>query len=222
MSDVKAEPVSFCLNGLSRYAFGDRWRLGVECEVQDCDVDPWGTLEPFGSFWLWVEGRAIGNTDVSEQLVAGFSRLRASARYSGQRADDRFPGMTNLDKLDAVRWVGWGDDDEFRPELWGGLSLDQARTEDVRPYWVFPPGESPFFDEWEAILLEREMIETLVWRHQRGGLSSSHEVELPLGLFSYVCTRACDWFDRLRQERMGSTLREPKEGERPRFLKRIY
>ena len=50
MSEVKAEPVSFCINGLSRFAFGDRWRFGVECEVQDCDVDPWGTLQPFGSF----------------------------------------------------------------------------------------------------------------------------------------------------------------------------
>jgi hypothetical protein len=38
MSDVKAEPVSFCLNGLSRYAFGDRWRFGVECEVQDSSI----------------------------------------------------------------------------------------------------------------------------------------------------------------------------------------
>jgi len=222
MSDVKAEPVSFCLNRLSRYAFGDRWSFGVECEVQDCDVDPWGTLQPFGSFWLWVEGRAIGNTDVSEQLVSGFSTLRASVRYSGRRADSRFPGITNIDKLNLVRWVGWGDDDEFRPELWGGRSLDQARTEDVKPYWVVPRGDGPFFDDWEAILLEREMTETLVWRHQRGGFSSSQEVELPLGLFSEVGTRACDWFDRLQQERMGSTLRELKEGERPRLLKRIY
>ena len=103
MSDVNAEPVSFCLNGRSRYAFGDRWRFGIECEVQHCEVDPWGTLEPFGSFWLWVKGRAIGNTDVSEQLVSGFSRLRASRRCSGRRTDDRFPGMTNLDKLDFVR-----------------------------------------------------------------------------------------------------------------------
>jgi hypothetical protein len=221
MSDLKSEPVSFCLNGLSRYTFGDRWRFGVECEVQDRDMDPWGTLQPFGSFWLWVGGRAIGNTDVSEQLVLGFSTLRASVRYSGQRPDARFFGMTNLDKLSLVRWVGWGDDDEFRPELWGRRSLDEARTEHVEPYWVVPPGNSPFFDDWEAILLEREMTETLVWRHQRGGFSSSQEFELSPGLFSEVCTRACDWFDRLQQERMGSTLQEPIEGERPRLLKRI-
>lgn len=131
MSEVKAEPASFSVNGLSRYVFGDRWRFGVECEVQDCDVDPWGTLQPFGSLWLWIEGRAIGNTDVSEQLVLAFSTLRASVRCAGRRADARFPGMTNLDKLDAVRWVRWGDDDEFRPELWGGKNLDEARAEDV-------------------------------------------------------------------------------------------
>ena len=130
--------------------------------------------------------------------------------------------MTNLDKLDLVRWVGWGDDDEFRPELWGGRSLDQARTEDVKPYWVVPPGDSPFFDNWEAILLEQEMSETLVWRYQRGVFSYSREVELPMGLFSEVCTSACDWFDRIQRERMGSTLRESKEGEKPQLLERIY
>jgi hypothetical protein len=222
MSNLEAEPVSFCLNGASRYAFGNRWSFGIECEVQDCDMDPWGTLEPFGSIWLWAEGRAIGNTNYSEQLVLGFSTLRTSVRYSGGRPDNRFPGMTNLDKLNAVRWVGWGDDDEFRPELWGGLSLDQARTEDVEPYWVIPPGHSPLFDGWEAILLEREMAETLVWKYEQRGFSTSQEAELPLGLFSEVCTIACDWFDNLQRERMGSTLREPKEDERPRLLKRIY
>ena len=138
MSDVKAEPASFSLNGLSRYAFGDRWRFGVECEVQDRDVDPWGTLQPFGSFWLWVEGRAIGNTDVSEMLVLGFSTLRASTLGAGRRAEDQIPGTANLDKLDAVRWVGYGDDEDFRPELWGGKSSNEARAEDVQPYWVVP------------------------------------------------------------------------------------
>jgi len=30
----------------------------------------------------------------------------------------------------------------------------KKRTEDVKPYWVVPPGDSPFFDDWEAILLD--------------------------------------------------------------------
>ena len=184
-------------------------------------------VEARSSRWLHVSKRSsrrflTATRSPVRPLVLGFSTLRASVRYSGRRADNRFPGMTNLDKLNLVRWVRWGDDDEFRPELWGGRCPEQARTEDVKPYSVVPPGDSPFLVDWEAMLLEREMSETLVWRHQRAGFSSSQEVELPLGLFSEICTRACDWFDRLQQERMGSTLREPKEGERPRFPKRIY
>jgi hypothetical protein len=59
----------------TRFMFGDRWRYGIECEVQDGDVDPWGSREPFGSFWFWVGGRAIGNTAVAEQLIHGFGPL---------------------------------------------------------------------------------------------------------------------------------------------------
>lgn len=222
MSDPKAEPVSFCLGGVTRYSFGDRWHFGIECEVQDCDVDPWGTLEPFGSFWLWVDGRAIGNTNESEQLTLAFSQLRSSARYAGQRLDDRFPGMSNLDKLNFVRWVRWGEDDEFSGERWGGRHLDMARTEDVESYWVIPPGHSPFFDGWEAILLEGETTETLVWRYWRKETVECEEAAVQSGTFAEVCLKACDWFDRLRVKRMGSTLRVPEPGERPRFLRRIY
>lgn len=222
MFDSEAEPVSFSLEGLSRHSFGDRWRFGIECEVQDCDVDPWGTLEPFGSFWLWAEGRTIGNTDVSEQLTLAFSRLRSSASYAGQRPDNRFLGMSNTDKLNFVRWVGYGEDHEFCAERWGGRCLDGARAEDVKSYWVIPPGDSPFFDDWEAILLERETAETLVWRYQRRERRECVEVAVPSGMFAEVCQKACDWFDRLRSERMGETLRVPEPGERPRFLRRIY
>jgi|SRR5579859_182738 len=222
MFDPKAEPVSFCVGGLRRYAFGDRWHFGVECEVQDCDVDPWGTLEPFGSFWLWVGGRTVGNTDVSEQLTIAFSQLRSSAGYAGQRTDDRFPRMSNADKLDFVRWVGWGEDHEFRAERWGSRCLDKARAEDVESYWVVPPGRSPFFDNWEAILLEGETTETLVWRHQQKGFAECEEAAVHSGKFAEVCLKACDWFDGLRVERMGSTLRAPKPDKRPRLLKPIY
>jgi hypothetical protein len=181
MVDPRTDPVSFCHGGLSRFAFGDRWYFGMECEVQDCDVDPWGTLEPFGSFWLWAEGRTIGNPDVSEQLTLAFSQLRSSAGYAGQRPDDRFPGMNNIDKLDFVRWVGYGEDHEFCAERWGGRCLEEARAEDVESYWVIPPGHSPFFDDWEAILLEGETTETLIWRHQRRGLAECAEIAVCSG-----------------------------------------
>jgi hypothetical protein len=222
MVDPKPEPVSFYLEGQTRYAFGDRWQFGIECEVQDCDVDPWGTLQPFGSFWLWVGGRAIGNTDVSEQLTIAFSQLRSSARFAGKRSGARFPGMSNVDKLDFVRWVGWGEDHEFCAERWGHRNLDEARAEDVGSYWVVPPGHSPSFDNWEVILLEEETTETLIWRYQKEGLAECEEATVPSGTFAEICLNACDWFDRLQVQRMGSTLREPEPDQKPRFLPRIY
>lgn len=39
--------------GSERFMFGDRWRFGIECEVQNCELDPWGSPEPYGSLWLW-------------------------------------------------------------------------------------------------------------------------------------------------------------------------
>jgi hypothetical protein len=222
MTDLKVEPASFSLEGRSRYAFGDRWQFSVECEVQHCEVNPWGTLDPFGSCWLWVEGRAIGNTDASEMLTLAFSQLRSSAGFAGQRTDQRFPGMSNLDKLDFIRWVGWGEDDAFQAERWGRKNLKEARAEDVKPYWVFPPGYSPFFDDWGAILIEGETTETLVWQHQGRELYEFAEARLQPGMFVDVCSKACDWFEGYRAERMGSTLRVPEPGERPRLLHRIY
>ena len=222
MFDPKAEPGSFRLGGMCRYAFGDRWNFGLECEIQDLDVDPWGTLEPFGSCWLWIRGRIMGNTDVSEQLTIAFSQLRSSLGKAGKRNDDRFPGMSNLDRLDFIRWVGWGDDHEFCAERWGGRHLDEARGEDVGSYWVVPPGHSPFFDDWEAILLEGETTETFAWRDQRKGTAECEEAAVPSGTFAEVCLKACDWFDGIRLKRMDTTLRAPESGERPRFLPRIY
>jgi hypothetical protein len=84
--------VSFTIDRLTRYMFGDRWRFGIECEVQDCEVDPWGTLEPFGSFWFRVGGRAVGNTDAAEQLVLAFSPLPQLALLSGNRRATALPG----------------------------------------------------------------------------------------------------------------------------------
>jgi hypothetical protein len=130
--------------------------------------------------------------------------------------------MSNVDKLDFVRWIRWGEDHEFCAERWGGRCLEEARTENVESYWVIPPGHSPFFDDWEAILLEGETTETLIWRRDRTGLAECAEVAVHSGTFAEVCLKACDWFDRLRVERMGSTLRVPEPGERPRFLPRIY
>jgi hypothetical protein len=68
--------------------------------VQDGELDPWGSREPFGSFWFWVDGRPIGNTHATEQLALAF--LPLASRATRRRPDARFGPISNLDKLNMV------------------------------------------------------------------------------------------------------------------------
>jgi hypothetical protein len=200
VSDKAPEsPASFSLNGLTRYSFGDRWQFGIEWEVRDCELDPWGTREPFGSFWFWVGGRVVGNTDAEEQLALAF--LPLAARLTRARPDARFQGMTNLEKLNLVIWVRFGEDEEFDSERWGRHAREQLRKQDFSQYEVVPRGDSPWCDGWEAILVEHDTTETFIWR--RCDMAEAHEVSLPRYLFANVASQACGWFERVRSERLG-------------------
>jgi hypothetical protein len=209
-------PASFRLHGLTRCSFGNRWQFGIECEVQDCELDPWGTREPFGSFWFWVGGEVVGNTDAEEQLALAF--LPLAQRFGRARPDRRFQGMTNLDKLNLVIWVRFGEDEDFDAERWGTHDSEQLRKEDLTQYEVVPRGDSPWCDGWEAILVEHDTTETFVWRNSRYNGAEVHEVSLPRNLFAEVASVACGWFDQLRRERLGP-ITHSVEGK-PRLLKR--
>jgi hypothetical protein len=201
-NDVDDEPLaSFHSHGLTRYCFGDRWGFAVECEVQDCERDPWGTLEPYGSFWLWVGGGVVGNPNHSEQLALAFSQLGWQARCSGKRPDARFHGMSSGDKLDLVIWARFGEDNEFDARRWPGEHPGRLRKEDLTPYEIVPPGNSPWSDGWEAILVERDTTEVFVWRGGRNE-TEVHEVFLPLGSVGTVLIEACNWFERFRAGRV--------------------
>jgi hypothetical protein len=205
------------LAGLSRHSFGDRWQFGIECEIQDREVDPWGSREPFGSFWLWVAGRVLGNTDAEEQLVLAFSPL--AHRLKRPRPDARFGNMSNIDKLDLVVWARFGEDEEFNGERWHASDRDQLRREDFTQYEVVPRGDSPWCDGWEAILVEDAASDTFIWRRWQDDAAELQEVTLPHGLFSEVATLACEWFEKLRVERLGP---EPLIQKKPRLVNRIY
>jgi hypothetical protein len=57
----------FKLENVTRYSFGDRWQFGIESEVRE------RAGEPAGSFWYWVGGQLVCNTDVEEFLAIAFS-----------------------------------------------------------------------------------------------------------------------------------------------------
>jgi hypothetical protein len=218
--DNAAVPVaSYKLDGLTRYMFGNRWSFGIECEVQDCEVDPWGTPEPFGSFWLWVGGRVVGNTDSAEQLILAFDRLPWLALHSGDRKAVALPGETLLDKLDFVVWARFGEDDAYDAERWGAHDVKALRGRQLGCYEVVPC-DSPWCDGWEAILVEQGDTETLIWRRRHGAVAEAQEASLPLGLFGKVALAASGWFVPFRRELVGRE--KPDTGEKPRLLKRLY
>lgn len=195
---------------LARHSFGNRWQFAVECEVQACERDPWGSREPFGSFWFWVGGRVVGNTDVAEQLATAFAPLSELARCSGDRPDARFEGMTNLQKLDLVIWARFGEDEDFDVEHWGTQNRDQVRHGDLEKYEVVWRGHSPYTDGWEAILVEQDTTETFIWRSWQGEVVEVQEVSLPRGLCGEVATLACQWFEPFRAERIGPEQRKDR------------
>jgi hypothetical protein len=200
--EATSPTMSSCrLAGLTRYTFGDRWQFGIECEVHDRELDPWGTREPFGSFWFWVAGRNVGNTDATEQLALAF--LPLAHRLRRPRPDARFAGMSNIDKLNMVIWVRFGEDEDFQGERWGCSNLGQLRQEDFTPYEVVPRGDSPWCDGWEAILVEDDIHDTFIWRRPHADAAEVQEISLPHNLFTEVTALACKWFEELRAARLG-------------------
>jgi len=84
-----------------RFMFGDRWRFGIECEVQGSEVDPWGSREPFGSFWFWVGGQVVGDPDIAEQLMHAFTPFYLPRHSHASRKASDVPGVSPLDKWGA-------------------------------------------------------------------------------------------------------------------------
>ncbi len=190
-----------------RFMFGDCWRFGIECEVQDCEFDPWGSREPFGSLWLWIGGQLIGNPDTEEQLIHALGPLESAIQRKGQRNASKVPGTSYLDKPDFIAWVRFGEDDDFDRERWGaGETIEQLRHFEVAPFEIFPRGFSPFHDGWEAMLFEDADGETIVWRNWRGSEANTHELSLPVREVTRVIALAADWYTHFRQMRLGSAV----------------
>jgi hypothetical protein len=211
-------PPSRAHYGCTRYTFGDRWRFGIECEVQDCHVDPWGSRQPFGSFWFWVGGQVVGNTDISEQLFQAFWPLDQVNTNSGNRKASDVPGASRLDKFEFIIWLRFGEDADFDVGRWGNQDIDQLRQLDLTRFEIIPRGSSPFQDGWEAVLLEDGEQETFIWRQWSGDVGHTHELSLPVGDFSRVLGPASDWFRDFRRSRGGNE--ERAGNDKPRYVER--
>jgi hypothetical protein len=181
----------FTLGDLVRFSFGDRWQFGIECEMLDRPG------EPFGSFWYWIAGQLVCNTDAEELLVIAFSVVLNMLESADKRPEQRFDGLTAEDKLSLVDWARFGEDDAPEAERWSAYGRNG-----FMPYRLIPKDGGPWFDGWEGILTETEETELVVWR--RAGTNDVREHRLPRGTFTQVATEFCAWFEIFRRRSLRS------------------
>jgi hypothetical protein len=181
--------------------FGDRWRFGIECELQKSEVDPWGSREPFGSVWFWTAGQVVGNPEKTEQLIHAFTPIDRVLSANGNRSAAKVPGFSLIEKFEFISWLNFGEDEEFDSIRWGSQDISQLRQWDVTRFQIMPGSYSPFHDGWEAVLFENFDQETLLWLRSEQTLNRTYTLILPRAEFARVLTSASDWFNELRRAR---------------------
>ncbi len=186
----------FTVGDYTRYTFGDRWKLGIECEVLNRPG------EPFGSLWYWIAGQIAGNPDEEEQLAIAWSDVSWMLNNGGRRPDKLFSGLTDIERLSLVDWAIFGEDDGPEAARWSAYG--RAGFE---PYRLIRKNGGPSFDGWEGLLSEEDNSEHVVWR--RTASSDVKERTFPRGTFKTVASEFCMWFEDCRRQRLCENTRLP-------------
>lgn len=165
---------------------GDRWKVAVEFEIRSDKPRKWN--EVVGSLWLWLNGNVVGRTSEREMVLIGLESLQEAALEDRSLGSQLLAGRNAKEALETVMWARYGDDDQ-RP---AGVS---AASEDIlTALEVLPRRAGPFFDGWEAILVNRNETERFIYRKEREEVA---EVALPVGSFGTVVSEAKNRFERI-------------------------
>jgi|HubBroStandDraft_2_1064218.scaffolds.fasta_scaffold09090_5 hypothetical protein len=157
---------------------GNRSSFAVEFQLSDNIPKEWHNW--WGNLWLWAGGQLVGNPAETEMVAIGFASLMDTARETEARPRAQIPAQSPKEILDVVMWARYGEDDTRMASLVG----DEKR---LYPYEVLPGRAGPFFDNWEAVLVEDEGVERFIFREATKQVS---EVSWPIGTFRDVVTRA--------------------------------
>ena len=163
---------------------GDRRVLAVEFEIFP-DL-PSAPNELWGSLWLWVEGVLVGRPNETEMLQIAFESLRESARDDRGQASHVLSACSPIEALEAVMRARYG----VQP----GYSAETVRLNDDEILFsveVLPRRTGPFFDGWEAILLDKGSREHFIYRQDEMAVV---EAAWPIGTFARVIDEAAiEW-----------------------------
>lgn len=155
---------------------GSRWRIAIEWDVPAgyyahrwlllSDVpearrselldEPW--RRHLGSFWVWADGHLLGNPYDMELLGVGLGLMIWVAEGTGRRASPLLSLRSRAEALDLVMESIYGENADLVRAEYGNLGA----------FEVMPAG-NPYFDGWQAIVLEEGQEETLIWRQGADG-----------------------------------------------------
>lgn len=152
--------------------------FAIEFELSDTIPDKWN--EWLGSLWLWAGGQLVGNPAEIEMVAIAFASLLETARETGTRPSTLVPVQSSEEILETVMWARYGEADRKMSSLVGSEKR-------LYPFEVLPRRTGPFFDGWEAVLVERSDSEQFIFRKED---KEASEVNWPLGTFRGVVTQA--------------------------------
>jgi len=133
---------------------GDRRVFAVEFEFDSrhrLSADFWGCL------WLWAGGKCVGQSQEIEMVEFGLSALQEAADDPGRGPNSILSSLPAEDALNLVMWARYGEDDPT-------LEKAAGSRQTMEPYEILPRRTGSFFDHWQAILLERDGLETIIFR----------------------------------------------------------
>ena len=137
---------------------GSRQLFAIEFEMKPDHALP--PNEWLGSIWLWVDGRCVGESHEIEMVSIGLGALSHAAKAKRSRISSLFASLPPEQALDAVMLAIYGDDDQ---KAKGAVSPDDLDGLDI-----LPSSAGPFFDHWQAILIEDGPEERFIYRRTGG------------------------------------------------------
>jgi len=179
---------------------GDRSVFAIEFEVSDYQPRTWN--ECWGRLWLWVGSNAVGNLDEIEMIQTGLDSLKETALDERRQASEALQGLRGEDALDAVMKARYDE------EEWRAAHPLPVLDECLASVEVLPRLTGPFFDGWEAILLDCGESERLLYRREG---AETLEAVWPTGTFAGIVSDSNAAFESYAREII-KTMRKTSVG----------
>jgi hypothetical protein len=154
---------------------GSRAIFAIEFSVEPILGKP--VNEWWGKIQLWVGGRCVGNPEEVEMVSIGLGTLDAIGKQTGSRGNPLLGSLPVDTAIDNVMQAIYGET---------GAETEQFSSEDLSKFEVFPVS-IPFFDNWEAILLEEGDEERFLYRREG---EPGQVVTWDIGTFREITSRA--------------------------------